>query len=280
MSGGRLVVIGTPVGNLGDLSPRAVEALRAVDVLACEDTRRTGRLLAHVGVPAPELLRLDATVERDRTPALLDRIRGGDVVGLVSDAGMPGISDPGAHLIGAARAPDLNVEVVPGPVAAAVALVASGLGCDTGRFTFEGFLPRRGRDRAERLAGIASSSCVSVVYESPHRVADTVADLRGVCGGDRAVAVCRELTKLYEEVWTGTLDAAVDHLAEREPRGEYVVVVDAAPPAEPAPDVDLLQALQAELAGGATRRDAARTVAERFGVGVNRVKRLVDDGDD
>jgi 16S rRNA (cytidine1402-2'-O)-methyltransferase len=280
MSGGRLVVVGTPVGNLGDLSPRAVEALRAVDVLACEDTRRTGRLLAHVGVPAPELLRLDATVERDRTPALLDRIRGGDVVGLVSDAGMPGISDPGAHLIGAARAADLDVEVIPGPVAATVALVASGLCGDTGRFTFEGFLPRRGRDRTERLAGIASSSCVSVVYESPHRVVDTVTDLRGVCGGDRAVAVCRELTKLYEEVWTGTLDAAVDHLAEREPRGEYVVVVDAAPPAEPAPDVDLLQALEVELAGGATRRDAARTVAERFGVGVNRVKRLLDDGDD
>ncbi len=280
MSGGRLVVVGTPVGNLGDLSPRAVEALRAVDVLACEDTRRTGRLLAHVGVPAPELLRLDATVERDRTPALLDRIRGGDVVGLVSDAGMPGISDPGTHLIHAARAADLDVEVIPGPVAATVALVASGLCGDNGRLTFEGFLPRRGRDRTERLAGIASSSCVSVVYESPHRVADTVTDLRGVCGGDRAVAVCRELTKLYEEVWTGTLDAAVDHLAEREPRGEYVVVVDAAPPAEPAPDVDLLQALEVELAGGATRRDAARTVAERFGVGVNRVKRLLDDGDD
>lgn len=274
---GRLVVIGTPIGNLGDLSPRALEALRSVDVLACEDTRRTGRLLAHVGIPAPELLRLDATVERDRTPALLDRIRAGDLVGLVSDAGMPGISDPGTHLIRAARTVGLDVEVIPGPVAVTVALVASGLGGDTGRFTFEGFLPRRGGERAARLAGIAASSCASVVYESPHRVVATVADLRDVCGGDREVSICRELTKLHEEVWSGPLDAAVDHLAGREPRGEYVLVVDAAPPVEPAGDATLLEALEAELEAGATRRDAARRVAERFGVGVNRVKRLVED---
>ena len=271
---GRLVVIGTPLGNLGDLSPRAVEALRSVDVLACEDTRRTGRLLAQVGVPAPRLLRLDATVERDRTDGLVGRIRDGAVVGLASDAGMPGVSDPGSHLIRAVRSAGLDVEVVPGPVAAVVALVSCGLGGDTGRFTFEGFLPRRGRDRAERLGDIADSSCAVVVYESPHRVAATVADLRAVCGGDREVSICRELTKLHEEVWTGTLEQAVDHLAGREPRGEYVLVVDAAPPAEPVDDDVLTGAIAGELAAGATRRDAARAVAERFGVGVNRVKRL------
>jgi len=274
---GRLVVIGTPIGNLGDLSPRALEALRSVDVLACEDTRRTGRLLAHVGVPAPALLRLDATVERERTGALVERIRDGVVVGLVSDAGMPGISDPGTHLIRSVRTAGLDVEVVPGPVAGTVALVAGALGGGSGRFTFEGFLPRRGAERADRLAGIASSSCASVVYESPHRVVATVADLRDVCGGDREVSICRELTKLHEEVWSGTLDAATLHLAGREPRGEYVLVVDAAPPAEPAGDAELLRALELELEAGATRRDAARRVAERFGVGVNRVKRLVED---
>ncbi len=273
---GRLLVVGTPVGHLGDLSPRAVDALRSADLVACEDTRRTGRLLAHAGIRAPELIRFDAEVERDRTPDVVERIRRGRRVALVSDAGTPALSDPGAHLIGAVRGAGLQVEVVPGPVAAVVALVSSGLCSGSGRFTFEGFLPRRGPERRERLDDIAARTLTTVLYESPRRVADTVTELRDTCGGTRLVSLCRELTKLHEEVWTGPLDDAVEHLARREPRGEYVLVVDAAAPAGPVDDEVLLAELDAELRAGASRRDAARSVAARHGVGVNRVKRLVD----
>jgi len=272
---GRLVVVGTPIGNLGDLSPRAIEALASADVVASEDTRRTGRLLAHAGVTTDQL-RLDAVVERDRTPDLVERIRTGGTVALVSDAGMPALSDPGAHLIRSVRGAGLPVEVVPGPFAAAVALVASGLCGDTGRFTFEGFLPRRGSERADRLAAVAGSGCTSVLYESPHRVAATVAALRDVCGADRQVALCRELTKLHEEVWVGSLDMAVEHLEAQPARGEFVLVVDPSPGPPEVDDAALRAAVDDEVARGASRRDAARLVAGRFGVPPNRVKRLVD----
>jgi len=273
VSPGRLVVVGTPIGNLGDLSPRATEALAAASVVASEDTRRTGRLLAHAGVRV-DLLRFDATVERDRTPELVDRIRNGEVVALVTDAGMPALSDPGAHLVRSVREAGLAVEVVPGPFAGVVALVASGLCPDSGRFTFEGFLPRRGAERVERLAGIAGSPCPSVVYESPRRVVPTLGDLLEVCGPERRVALCRELTKLHEEVWVGSLVGAVDHLASNPPRGEYVLVVDPAPESTPVDDDTIRTAVEEELAAGATRRDATRVVARRLGVPPNRVKRL------
>ncbi|MBM3662444.1 MAG: 16S rRNA (cytidine(1402)-2'-O)-methyltransferase [Actinomycetota bacterium] len=272
---GRLVVVGTPIGNLGDLSQRAVDALAGASVVACEDTRRTGRLLAHVGVEA-SLLRLDANVERVRTPELIGLIAAGEIVALVSDAGMPALSDPGSFLIRAVRAGGFAVEVVPGPFAGAVAFVASGLGDESGRFVFEGFLPRRGRHRADRLRAVAGSDCAAVLYESPQRIAATVADLLDVCGPDRRVALCRELTKLHEEVWVGSLAAAGEHLQGNRIRGEFVLVVDVADAPEPVADQEIRERITAELAAGASRRDAARTVADRLGVPVNRVKRLVD----
>jgi 16S rRNA (cytidine1402-2'-O)-methyltransferase len=275
----RLVVVGTPIGNLGDLSPRAVEALAAADVVACEDTRRTGRLLAHAGVRAPELVRVDEHTEADLAPVLVGRILDGAVVALATDAGMPAVSDPGARLVAAAAEAEVLVEVVPGPFAGVVGLVASGLVDPSGRFCFEGFLPRKGPSLTARLDELVDERRTVVLYEAPHRLARTVADLARVLGPDRGVALCRELTKLHEEVWRGTLGEAVAHTdadaGGAGPRGEYVVVLEgAAPPAEVA-DHELRAALDAELSEGASRRDAAAEVAARYGVAPNRVKRLL-----
>lgn len=277
MSEGRLVLVGTPIGNLDDLSPRAAAAFGAAAVVACEDTRRTGRLLSHLGVRAPKLVRFDDHTEVDVAAALLDRVAAGDVVAVASDAGMPGLSDPGARLVALAVERGLRVEVVPGPFAAAVALVGSGLLDPSGRFCFEGFLPRKGTARSARLAELVGERRTVVLFEAPHRLARTLADLREVLGDDRRVALCRELTKLHEETWQGTLAEAVGRCEEREPRGEYVVVLDGAAPAPELDDEQLVAALRAELAAGSSRRDTAAAVAQRFGVAPNRVKRLLVD---
>jgi 16S rRNA (cytidine1402-2'-O)-methyltransferase len=272
---GRVVVVGTPIGNLGDLAPRAVEALVLADVVACEDTRRTGRLLQYAGVTARALVRLDANVEHEVAPQLVERAAGGETVAVVSDAGLPGLADPGAVVVRLAHDAGVPVVVVPGPFAGAVAAVASGLLDGSGRFSFEGFLPRRGRERSDRIADLAGDDRPVVIYEAPHRVQRTVGDLADACGADRRVALCRELTKLHETVWRGTLAEAGEHLVEVAPRGEYVLVVDAAAVAGDVDDAALVAAFDAEVAAGATRRDAAVLVARRFAVPPNRVKRLV-----
>jgi len=264
---GRLVLVGTPIGNLGDLAPRAVAALRDATVIAAEDTRRTRALLSHAGVRAGGRLRsVHAHNERDRAAELVDAIRGGATVAYVTDAGMPGISDPGEQLVYACVEAGLAIEVVPGPSAALTALVVSGLPTD--RFVFEGFLPRKGRARTERLAAIASEHRTVVCFEAPARIAATVADLAEACGPDRAVVIARELTKLHEEVWRGRLGEAATRLQAVEPRGEYVLVLAPAPPAVVAEidDDTLAAALDDAMEGGASARDAAATVASRFGV--------------
>lgn len=277
-AGGRLVLVGTPIGNLDDLSPRVAAAFGSAAVVACEDTRRTGRLLAHLGVRAPRLVRLDDHTEPETAPRLLERVQAGDVVVVASDAGMPGLSDPGARIAALAVDAGLTVEVVPGPFAAAVALVGSGLLDPSGRFCFEGFLPRKGSARAARLAELVDEQRTVVLYEAPHRLARTLADLRETLGGERRVSLCRELTKLHEETWRGSLTEAVERCGDHAPRGEYVVVVEgAAPPAEVDDDL-LVEALASALGAGATRRDAAASVAQRYGVPPNRVKRLLTDG--
>lgn len=271
-----LVVIGTPIGNLGDLSPRAIGVLGSLDVIACEDTRRTGRLLAAAGIDAPRLLRFDDHTEAGLSSTLLDLVRSGSTVGVVSDAGLPGLSDPGSVVVAAAFEQGIVVEVVPGPFAGAVALVGSGLLERSGRFCFEGFLPRKGPARRDRLEELASERRTVVLYEAPHRLVATVSDLADALGGARRVALCRELTKLHEETWQGTLAGAVERCREVEPRGEYVVVIEGAPEPSPVGDDDLRTALDAELATGASRRDAAAAVAQRHGVAPNRVKRLLN----
>jgi 16S rRNA (cytidine1402-2'-O)-methyltransferase len=259
-----LVLVGTPIGNLGDLAPRAVEALRAADAICCEDTRRTGRLLEHAGVARPALIVVNDHTEVRAIAGVLARLGRGERVAVVTDAGMPGISDPGERLVRAAVEAGHPVEVIPGPSAAVTALVLSGL--PTGRFAFEGFLPRKGSGRTSRLAELATEARTLVLYEAPHRLQRTLADLAEALGADRRVAVGRELTKLHEEHWRGTLADALRWAEDTEPRGEVVLVVDGAPPAA-APDAEAIAAaLAVELRDGATARDAAASVSRSLGV--------------
>jgi 16S rRNA (cytidine1402-2'-O)-methyltransferase len=260
---GSLVLVATPIGNLGDLSARAVETLAGADAIACEDTRRTRRLLTAAGISGKPLVAVHDHNESQQVRWLLQRLDGGERIALVSDAGMPGIADPGERLVAAAAAAGHRVEVVPGPSAAVAALVISGL--PTGRWCFEGFLPRKGSGRTERLAALAREPRTTVLYEAPHRVRQTVDDLVRACGPDRAVALAREMTKLYEETWRGPLAGAAEHLAATEPRGEYVLVLAGAS-AEPVTADEVDTALRARLAAGETRRDAVAAVADSLGV--------------
>lgn len=259
-----LVLVGTPIGNLGDLSPRAAIELGRADAICCEDTRRTGKLLQHANIDRRPLIVVNDHTERHTVDVVLARLAAGERVVVVSDAGMPGIADPGEQLVRAALDAGHAVEVVPGPSAAITAAVISGL--PAGRFVFEGFLPRKGSGRSERLADVAAEGRTVVLYEAPHRLLRTLADLAASCGGDREVALCRELTKLYEETWRGTLTAAIARGNDVEPRGEYVIVLDGAPAGAIADDDDLLAALQARLDAGESAKHAAADVAERFGI--------------
>ena len=258
------MLVATPIGNLGDLSPRAVEALSRADVIACEDTRRTRQLLAHAGVRTPRLVVVNDHTEAARVREVIGLLDAGQCVVVVTDAGTPGVSDPGVRLVAAAAAAGHRVEVVPGPSAVIAALVVSGL--PTGRFCFEGFLPRRGAARTARLEALRAEARTTVLYEAPHRVRQTVADLCAALGPLRRVAIARELTKLHEETWRGPLGRAVSHLSEREPRGEYVLVLDGAPPPGPPADAEVESALRAELDAGIDKKTAIATVAGRFGV--------------
>ncbi len=266
---GRLVLVSTPIGNLGDLSPRAIEALQACALICCEDTRHSGKLLSHAGIKGVRLAVANEHTELARTDEVLGLLAAGSDVAVVTDAGTPGISDPGARLVRAAADAGHVVTAVPGPAALVMGLVISGF--DSTRFVFEGFLPRSGRERTERIAEVAAERRTSVLYEAPHRVQRTVADLAAACGGDRRIALTRELTKLHEEVWRGTLAEAATHVAERAPRGEYVVVLEGAPAASEADDDAILQALHMALAGGADRRAAIATVMSSTGAAKRRV---------
>ncbi len=268
---GRIVLVGTPIGNLGDLSPRALRALAEADLIACEDTRVTRKLLTYAGLTGRRLVALHAHNEAAAGMALVGEAAAGAVVAVVTDAGMPGISDPGTRLVAAATAAGVDVEVVPGPSAVLAALVLSGLATD--RFVFEGFLPRKGGERAARLAAVAAEPRTVVLFESPHRVAATIGHLVAACGGDRGVAVARELTKLHEEVWRGCLGGAATWLESVEPRGEYVIVVGPreAPPPLAQDDEAITAALAARLAAGEDRKAAVASVTAALGVPRRRV---------
>lgn len=284
---GRLSVVATPIGNLGDLSPRAAEALAHAEVIACEDTRRTRKLLSHLhigvgGVSSgvgggfgggPKLMASHAHNERGQAVRIVELVAAGRHVVLVSDAGMPGVSDPGGAVVDAVLAAGLAVEVIPGPSAVITALVASGMTAD--RFCMEGFLPRKGPDRRARLAAIAADPRPTVVFESPLRVAATLADLMSVCGPDRRAAVCRELTKLHEETERGTLDELCAHW-EQARKGEHVIVIagshadDEVPPDDEA----VAAAVAAHRRQGLSRRDAASAAAEELSVPKRRAYEL------
>lgn len=257
----RLILVATPLGNLGDLAPRAVEELRSVGLVCCEDTRRTGLLLNNLGIDAT-LMRLDEHTEVASIQRVIDALDEGRDVALVSDAGTPAISDPGERLVAAVAETGHVVTSVPGPSAVVMAVTLSGL--PTSRFVFEGFLPRSGRERDTRLAEIAREARTSVLYEAPHRIQRTLADLANACGDDRRGAICRELTKVHEEVRRGSLRELIDTLGE--PRGEYVIVVAGASTSVTATDADVDDALRAELEAGSSVRDAADAVSSKLGV--------------
>ena len=261
-----IVLVGTPIGNLGDLSPRAAKALGEADLVAAEDTRRTRALLSHLGLHVP-LTSYHRNNERAVGPRLVQAARDGKRVVLVADAGMPGVSDPGEALVRRAVEAGVDVEVVPGPSAVLTALVLSGLRTD--RFTFEGFLPRRGRERRERLEEVAAETRTTVLFEAPHRLLATLTDLAGACGPGRRVAVAKELTKLHETVWRGPLSEAADNAGE--PRGEYVLVIEGAPPV--IAHVDVVAAVQAKVEQGETSRDAVSAVARETGAARSSVYR-------
>lgn len=264
-----LVVVASPIGNLGDLSPRAVEALASADLVVCEDTRRTRKLLTHAGITGKRLMAVHGHNEAAEVRRVLDHLDDGQRVALTTDAGTPGISDPGQRLVAAAARAGHEVVVVPGPSAVIAALVVSGL--PTQRFVFEGFLPRKGRERSDRLTALAAEPRTAVIYEAPNRVRQTVHDLLGACGPDRRVALARELTKVHEEVWRGTLAQAAEHVAAVEPRGEHVVVIEGAAAAPAASDADIEAALAARMDAGEDRRAALPAVAAELHVPKRRV---------
>ena len=260
---GTLWLVGTPIGNLGDITQRARETLARSDVIACEDTRRTRALLTHLGIEGKRLVAFFEGNEERRTPELLRHLREGRDVAVVTDAGMPAVSDPGYRLVAACAEEGLPVDVAPGPSAAVAALVLSGLPTD--RFAFEGFLPRRPGPRKARLRELAGDPRTVVLFESPRRVASLLAEAAHVLGADRPAAVARELTKVHQEVVRGILAELADRFGAGEVRGEVVVVIGGAPAAR-APDLtDLARQVEALVADGLPRREAARRVAEAAG---------------
>ena len=271
---GRLVLVATPIGNLGDLSPRASEELAAADLVACEDTRRTGRLLQHVGISGSDLLRLDQHTEERSAAVVVDRIGRGETVALVSDAGMPGISDPGERVVRRVVEAGHPVVVVPGPSAPVAAVSASGLATD--RWCMEGFLPRKGSARSDRLAELAVEERTMVLFESANRLAATLHDLVGMLGPDRRAMVAREMTKLHEEFVRGTLAELAGRFDEP-PKGEVVLVLEGAPPPAEVGDERIRVVLEEAQAGGASTRDAADEAARRLGVSRRRAYRLALD---
>ena len=277
---GRLYIVGTPIGNLGDLSPRAAAAFRAADAICCEDTRVTAKLLAHLDLSRP-LIRCDENVIAQRAPEIVERVLAGETIAFASDAGMPSVSDPGQVLVDAARNAGAAVEVIPGPSACVCALVSSGIACD--HFFFEGFLPRKQGERVRRLQELAFVPGALLFYESPHRVLASLEAIAAVFP-NRAVALCRELTKLHEEVLRGSAPDLVELVRERgELRGEMVLVVAppgaderaGACPQTAAGQEDPGEALRRDIACALDDGEPASAIAKRLSQRYSRRKREV-----
>ena len=269
---GALVLVATPIGNLGDMSQRAIDALKQAEIICCEDTRHSGKLLSHFGVTGKKLIVINEHTEYDAREEIVALVASGKTVALITDAGTPGISDPGERLVVAVISAGLQVSAIPGPSALTMALVTSGL--PTSRFVFEGFLPHSGAERTERLAMATTESRTIVYYEAPHRLTKTLSDLTTACGAVRRVVIARELTKLHEEFWRGTLQDANMHFAATEPRGEFVIILEPAKPPAPPTNEELTEAIRAELNKGVSRKDSAARVSARFGVAKRTVYEL------
>ena len=269
-----LYVVATPLGNLGDLSPRGAEVLRRVPVVAAEDTRRTRGLLTHLGA-APALVSFHGHSRERRLETLLDILRDGRDIALVTDAGTPAVSDPGAELVAAARASGITVVPIPGASAVATALSAAGLPAD--RYLFLGFVPRKGRERSRLLARAAAEEWSVVFFEAPTRTVALLRDLAAAAGAGRRVVVARELTKMHEEFREGTLEELADYYSEHPPRGELTVVLEGTgePPEEEDRSEGAAEQAVSLLAEGLSRREVARRLTETHGLSRNDAYRLV-----
>jgi 16S rRNA (cytidine1402-2'-O)-methyltransferase len=271
---GTLYVVATPLGNLGDLSPRAAEVLRQAAVVAAEDTRRTRGLLSHLGA-SPTLLSFHAHSGERRLETLLGILADGRDVAFVTDAGTPGISDPGSDLVAAAREAGFTVVPIPGPSAVATALSAAGIPAD--RYLFLGFIPRKGAERARLLARAAAEEWSVVFFEAPPRLVALLRDLAVAAGPERRAMVARELTKLHEELRAGSLAELADYYSNTPPRGEVTIVVEGSGAPAPPPDrtADATEEATALLADGLSRREVARRLTESLGMSRNEAYRLV-----
>lgn len=270
---GKLFIVGTPIGNLSDFSPRAIEAIKAADLVVCEDTRETRKLLTHFGIARP-LRSFHEHNEDVKAEELATRIEEGETLAMVSDAGMPVISDPGYRLVRIARERGLTVEPIPGPFAGVLALVASGIAPLP--FAFFGFTPHRHGERVEFYKKVAAGAVTSIVYESPERVVESLADALSVLG-DVEVCVAREMTKMHEEFLRGSISEVAFELAKKERvRGEITIVFAAAiaEKAEVSPD-DIAAEFQRLRDSGMRRNDAVKLVSEKFGVRKNEVYKLL-----
>jgi 16S rRNA (cytidine1402-2'-O)-methyltransferase len=257
---GTLYIVGTPIGNLEDITFRAVKILQGVDIIAAEDTRHTGRLLQHFQIKAPQISYHEHT-HQSRIPELLNQLHDGKAIALVSDAGIPLISDPGYELVKACIEAQIPVVPIPGASAAITALSAAGLPTD--KFVFEGFLPAKTQQRRSHLESIKIEQRTLIFYESPHRLQDTLQDLAETFGVSRQIVLARELTKLYEEFWRGTIAQALTYTAEREPQGEYTLVVAGSTSEEPHLDeAQLIAELEDLMSQGISRSQASRQLAQ------------------
>ncbi|MBD1213892.1 MAG: 16S rRNA (cytidine(1402)-2'-O)-methyltransferase [Dolichospermum sp.] len=261
---GTLYIVATPIGNLEDMTFRAVRILQAVDMIAAEDTRHTGKLLQHFQVRTPQISYYEHN-SNSRIPELLEYLQYGKAIALVSDAGMPGISDPGYELIKACI--DNNITVVPIPGASAVITALSAAGLPTDRFIFDGFLPAKSQKRKEYLTSLQGESRTLVFYESPHRLRETLADLAEILGSDRYAVIARELTKLYEEFWRGTIGEGIANYQEKEPQGEYTLLIAGTPSNQPQPtETELKNELLSMIKQGISRSQASREIAKNTGL--------------
>lgn len=263
-----LCLVPTPIGNLSDISPRARKALADADFIAAEDTRVALRLLNHLELKKPLVSYYEHNKEGSG-PKIVARILTGQRCALVSDAGSPAISDPGEDLVRLCAEAGIPVTAIPGPCAAITALSISGL--PTGRFCFEGFLSTNKKSRQAHLDGLRSETRTMIFYEAPHKLTATLADLSAVFGAERRISLCRELTKLHEEVLRTTLGEAAAYYAEHAPRGEFVLIVEGAAPLAPeaVSEADALEAVRALIGQGLSRKDAVRRVSEQTGIPKN-----------
>ena len=275
VEGGVLYLVATPIGNLADISERALKVLSEVDFVAAEDTRNTGLMLSRFDISKPMISYFEHN-KRERGEIIVDRIEAGESCALVTDAGTPAISDPGEDIVRLCHERGVKVTSIPGCCAAVTALTLSGL--PTGRFTFEGFLSTSKSERRERLAELAAEQRTMIFYEAPHKLRNTLDDLLTYFGSDREISLCREITKLNEEVCRTTIGEAVELYKEKEPRGEYVLIISGAKKTEVKPDYpeDPIEHVNQLIESGMSKMDAVKAAAKARGIPKNEIYNLVN----